>query len=412
MADREELVRRINLPLLIFYGLGTILGAGIYVLVGKVAGNAGLLAPLSFIVAGIIAWFTAMSYSKLVVLFPQSAGEAIYIENGFRRQWLTLTVGLLIILTGIVSAATLTRGFIGYFVLLVPVNETLAMTAALVLLSSLAIWGIAESLTMAALITLIEIAGLLIVLFFCGDSLGQLPEKASQLFIPVSTTQVVGIFSGAFLAFYAFIGFEDMVNIVEEVKQPEVTMPKAIFWVVVISTSLYVLIALVATLSLPLATLAESKAPLAELLTSRNALAAKVVAVISVLAIVNGVLIQIIMASRVCYGMSKRYGGPSFLHKISPITHTPVIATALISLVILIAALCFPLTALAKFTSFIILIIFGLINLALWRMHRTHYQAAKPEAIKQIEGLRSYPLLAAILCFSLLAFQISNFFTP
>ncbi len=368
-----------------------------------------MLAPVSFIVAGLIAWLTAMSYSKLAVLFPQSAGEAIYIEQGFQRQWLSITVGLLIILTGIVSAATLTRGFIGYFVLLVPINETFAMVAVLVLLTGLAIWGIAESLTMAALITLIEIAGLLIVLLFCGDSLQQLPEQASKLFIPTSKAELVGIFSGAFLAFYAFIGFEDMVNVVEEVKQPEVTMPKAIFWVVVISTSLYVVIALVATLSLPAAELAQSKAPLAELLSSKSAAAAKVVAVISVLAIVNGVLIQIIMASRVCYGLSKRYKGPAYLYRVSAITKTPVIATLLIALLILVASLAFPLTALAKFTSFIILIIFCLINLALWLMHRNHYRSLNPEVVKQVEKLRSYPLLAAGLCFGLLAFQIGTF---
>ncbi|MCP3908825.1 MAG: amino acid permease [Oceanicoccus sp.] len=407
VPEPEGLARRINLPLLIFYGLGTILGAGIYVLVGKVAGSAGMLAPLAFIVAGVIAWLTAMSYSKLAVLFPQSAGEAIYIEHGFQQQWLSMAVGLLIILTGIVSAATLTRGFIGYFVLLVPVNETFAMVAALVLLTALAAWGIAESLTMAALVTLIEIAGLVIVLVFCGDSLQQLPVKAPDLLIPSSAAQVAGIFSGAFLAFYAFIGFEDMVNVVEEVKQPETTMPKAIFWVVVISTGLYVLIALVATLSLPLNELAQSKAPLAELLSSKNAVAAKVVAVISVLAIVNGVLIQIIMASRVCYGLSKRFGGPHYLHRVSSITKTPVIATLLIAALILVAALSFPLTALAKFTSFIILIIFSLINFALWKMHRNHYQAIDPVAVQQISRLRSYPLLAGSLCLALLLFQVS-----
>ncbi|WP_206045344.1 APC family permease [Oceanicoccus sagamiensis] len=400
------------MPLLIFYGLGTILGAGIYVLVGKVAGSAGLLAPLAFIVAGVIAWLTAMSYSKLAVLFPQSAGEAIYIENGFHQQWLTLAVGLLIILTGIVSAATLTRGFVGYFVLLVPINETLAMVAALILLTALAVWGIAESLAMAALVTMIEIAGLLLVLFFCGDSLQQLPEQASKLFIPGSATELAGVFAGAFLAFYAFIGFEDMVNVVEEVKQPEVTMPKAIFWVVVLSTSLYVLIALVATLSLPLDKLAQSEAPLAELLSSKSAMAAKVVAVISVLAIINGVLIQIIMASRVCYGMSKRYGGPAYLHSVSPFTHTPIVATLLMAALILVAALLFPLTALAKFTSFIILIIFSLINLALWKMHKNNYPNAHSQTVQQISQLPGYPLLAALLCLGLLVFQMSSFLNP
>ncbi len=398
MPQNNELARKINLPLLILYGLGTILGAGIYVLVGKVAGSAGLLAPLSFIVAALIAWLTAMSYSKLVVLFPKSAGEAVYVDHGFHRPWLTLSTGLMIILTGVVSAATLTSGFVGYLVVLVPINETLAMTCAIVLLATLAAWGIAESLIMAAFITLVEISGLCIVLFYCGDSLAQLPQRAGDLFVPNSIAQITGVLSGAFLAFYAFIGFEDMVNVVEEVKQPETTMPKAIFWVVILATSLYVLIALVATLSMPLTELEQSAAPLADLLSSQNASAAKAVAFIGMFAIVNGVLIQIIMASRVCYGLSKQYGGPAFLHSVSPHTRTPIIATVLIAALILLAALFFPLTTLAKSTSFIILVIFALINVALWRMQ------AQAQAIPG----RSYPLLAAGLCLALLGFQINH----
>jgi amino acid transporter len=396
MTQNTKLARRINLPLLIFYGLGTILGAGIYVLVGKVAGSAGLLAPLSFIIAALIAWLTAMSYSQLVVLFPQSAGEAVYVEHGFHRPWLTLSTGIMIILTGIVSAATLTLGFVGYLVLLLPIDETLAMVTAIFLLGALAAWGIAESLILAAFITVVEISGLCIVLFFCGDSLAQLPERANELFVPNSMTQIAGVLSGAFLAFYAFIGFEDMVNVVEEVKQPETTLPKAIFWVVIIATSLYVLIALVATLSMPLAALEQSAAPLADLLNTQNASAAKVVAFIGMFAIVNGVLIQIIMASRVCYGLSRQYGGPAFLHSVSPTTRTPIVATVLIATLILISALFFPLTTLAKSTSFIILIIFSLINIALWRMR------AQP-----VPG-RSYPLIAASLCLALLAFQVNS----
>ncbi len=186
-------------------------------------------------------------------------------------------------------------------------------------------------------------------------------------------------------------------------------MPKAIFWVVILSTSLYVLIALVTTLSMPLTELAHSAAPLADLLESKNPLAAKAVATISVFAIVNGVLIQIIMASRVCYGMSKRYGGPAALHRISPTTHTPVVATLLVSGVILTAALFFPLILLAKFTSFIILVIFTFINIALWKMQRQNYRQANPETIAQIAGLSSYPMLAALLCLGLLIYQMTTF---
>jgi len=410
MTQQHELARRINLPLLVLYGLGTILGAGIYVLIGKVAGTAGMLAPLSFIVAAVIAWLTAMSYSKLSVMFPKSAGEAVYVEKGFKQPWLTILVGLLIMLTGVVSSAVLIKGFIGYFVLIIPVDGTVAMIGAMILLTAFALWGIAESLILVAIITFIEIAGLLIVLFFCGDSLVQMPGKATQLFIPQSFAEITGVFSGAFLAFYAFIGFEDMVNVVEEVKEPEVMMPKAILWAVVLSTSLYVLIALVATLSLPISTLEQSTAPLVDLLRSKNIWAAKTIAVISVVAIVNGVLIQLIMASRVCYGMSKRYGGPEILHRVSPVTRTPIMATLLVAVLILTAALFFPLVLLAKWASFIVLVIFTLINAALWKLQRPKYVADNLDALSQVAELRSYPLLATMLCFGLLLFQLTVIF--
>jgi len=409
MTSDEALARRINQPLLILYGLGTILGAGIYVLVGKVAAEAGLLAPLSFIFAALVAWLTALSYSKLVVLFPKSAGEAVYIEHSFRMNWLALSVGILIILTGIVSAATLTNGFTGYLLLLVSVNENFAMAAVVIVLTALAVWGIAESLIVAALITAIEVIGLFIVLFFCGDALIELPQSFDKVFLPKSSAQLVGVLSGAFLAFYAFIGFEDMVNIVEEVKRPERTMPKAILWVVIISTSLYVLIALVAIFSLPLNELSQSKAPLADVLAQKNAGAARVVSLISVFAIVNGVLIQMIMASRVCYGMSKQYGGPAWLHHVSTLTKTPALATVLIGIAILLFALYFPLVVLAKFTSFIILLIFALVNLALWKIQRENYQQATKESILIVKNLRSYPMLAALLCIGMLIFQVNNY---
>jgi len=324
-------------------------------------------------------------------------------------NWLALSVGILIILTGIVSAATLTNGFTGYLLLLVSVNENFAMAAVVIVLTALAVWGIAESLIVAALITAIEVIGLFIVLFFCGDALIELPQSFDKVFLPKSSAQLVGVLSGAFLAFYAFIGFEDMVNIVEEVKRPERTMPKAILWVVIISTSLYVLIALVAIFTLPLNELSQSKAPLADVLAQKNAGAARVVSLISVFAIVNGVLIQMIMASRVCYGMSKQYGGPEWLHHVSTLTKTPALATVLIGIAILLFALYFPLVVLAKLTSFIILLIFALVNLALWKIQRENYQQATKESILIVKNLRSYPMLAALLCIGMLIFQVNNY---
>ncbi|MFL0810637.1 MAG: amino acid permease [Agarilytica sp.] len=398
MAERK-LARKIGFGLLTFYGLGTILGAGIYVLVGKVAASAGMFAPLAFAVAAVVAGVTAFSYSQLVALYPKSAGEAYYLEKSFHLPWLTAIAGYLVVFTGIVSAATLANGFVGYLTEFISIHHVLAVALVVLVMGALALWGIAESLWMAALVTLIEIAGLLIVIFLAGDTFSSLPEKASQIFIPERISDIALILSGAFLAFYAFVGFEDMVNVAEEVKRPATVMPKAIIVTLVVSTALYFLVAMVAVLGMPLDELSASKAPLKALLESRNAFAAKGVAVISLFAIINGVLTQIIMASRVLYGMADQGRAPQILSLVSIRFSTPWFATALVVLLILIFALALPLVVLAKTTSFIILAIFTLVNIALWRLQRSKGWDSSTQ-------LPSWPKLGALLCLGLLVFQI------
>jgi amino acid transporter len=401
MNNETQLARTLGTPLLVLYGLGTILGAGVYVLIGKVAGSAGLLAPLSFILAAFIAWITALSYSQLVVLFPRSAGEAVYIEKAFSLRWLTICVGLLIIVTGIVSAATMANGFVGYLKVFVPIPDQLAVVLVVVLFAGVAVWGITESMLISGLITLIEIAGLLLVIFLSGDSLSALPEKAGDIFLPVSINEVLAVVSGAFIAFYAFIGFEDMVNVVEEVKDPANVMPKAIRLVIVVATVLYILIAIIAVLSLPIDRLSASTAPLTLLIESGGDFGVKLIAAIGVVAIVNGVLIQIIMAARVVYGMTVQYRGPNFLSYVNPVTKTPVTATVIIAVLVMLFALFFPIVFLAKLTSFIILLVFSAVNFSLWKI-------SKQEKYQSLLRQQQYPLLGLFLCMGLLFFQLAS----
>lgn len=397
--ESPRLVRRIGLPLLTFYGLGTILGAGIYVLVGKVAASAGLLAPLAFLLAASVAAVTALSYCQLVVVFPKSAGEAHYVDQGFKRRWLTILVGYLVILTGIVSAATLANGFVGYLSSFVELPRVMVISIVVVSMGLIAFWGIAESLWLAAVITIIEFSGLLLVVFLAGGSLSHLPQQWDALLIPMSVEQVFMVASGAFLAFYAFIGFEDMVNVVEEVKEPKKTMPKAIILALVVSSALYLLISLVAVLGLPLSRLSASEAPLRDLLAEQYPLAGGWVGLISLFAIINGVLIQVIMASRVLYGMADQGNAPALFSRVSPITHTPGIATLVVVILLLFFAIWLPLITLAKMTSFVILIIFTLINVSLWYLIRRR-------AIAKDQRLTCWPILGAGLCLALLIFQL------
>ncbi len=216
---------------------------------------------------------------------------------------------------------------------------------------------------------------------------------------------MTGIFAGAFLAFYAFIGFEDMVNVAEEVKEPNKTMPRAIALAVIISTALYMLISWVAVMAMPLDKLTASEAPLADLVADKSAMGSNLLVIISLFAIVNGVLIQMIMGSRVLYGMGARKFAPpklaSFLTVISARTQTPINATLIIMTVIITAALALPLVVLAKITSFVILMVFMLVNLSLWKVKK------QPE-LQERMTLVNFPLTAAVLCFLLLVLQTLN----
>lgn len=229
----------------------------------------------------------------------------------------------------------------------------------------MALWGIHESALATAIITLIEILGLLIVIVFAGDSLIQLPARWEELIPPLNLDAFWGIFNGGFLAFYAFIGFEDMVNVAEEVKKPEDNLPRAIFWALGVSTSLYLIVALIAVLAIPLENLVSSKAPLADIIHGRFLFSSKFIGIISILAITNGALVQIIMASRVLYGMGKKGMASAFFSFVHPKRHTPVVATLVVTLLILIMALTLDLVFLAQATSFIVLLIFSLVNFSL-----------------------------------------------
>jgi amino acid transporter len=397
----RPLARRIGLPLLTCYGLGTILGAGIYVLIGKVAGSAGMYAPLSFLLAAVVAGITALSYCQLVVLFPRSSGEAYYVEAGFNHILLTKVVGYLVVFTGIVSAATLANGFLGYLSAFINIPRVAALLLLIGLMGTIALWGIAESLWIAALITFLEVAGLIWVIFLAGDNLLQIPEQFDVLLIP-ENGQWIGVMAGAFLAFYAFIGFEDMVNIVEEVKQPEINMPVGIVLALVISTLLYFLIALIAVLGLPLSELSQSDAPIYDLIRGQHPQASVWIALISLLAIVNGVLTQIIMGSRVLYGLSVKGRAPSVFSAVSEATRTPWVATICVSGLTVLFAIWLPLEQLAKTTSFIILCVFTLVNLALWKVKKTHKSEINALPIR----LPSLPLGGALLCIGLIMFQL------
>lgn len=365
MKNKPELIRRISLPMLAFYGIGTILGAGIYVLVGKVAGEAGFYTPFAFMLAALLAAFSAFSYAELAARFPRSAGEAIYVEEGFGIKSLSIVVGLMIVAVGIISTATLAHGFAGYLNVFFELPEPLTIFILVLSIGLICVWGIGQSILIASAMTIVEIIGLLIIMYVGRDAFAMVPNKLPEMMPAFDASIWAGIFMGSFIAFYAYLGFEDIVNVAEEAIKPRTNIPLAIIISLVVTTFFYILISIVAIMLLESKELAASDAPLALLYQKTTGQSPVIITIISLISVVNGALIQVIMGSRVLYGMSRKNWLPPKFGEISEITHTPVIAILFISASVLFFALLFPLLSLAKITSFITLIVFMLINFSL-----------------------------------------------
>jgi len=363
--------RVISFPLLLLYGLGTTVGAGIYALMGPVASHAGGAAPLSFLIASSLAGLTAVSFAALSARFPRSAGEAVYFREAFGQRTGASLLGLAVVLSGCVSAATISRAFAGYLQGVVDVPAWLSILAVVLVLTAVAIWGIQQSLSLAAVVTLIEIAGLLLVVWAARGALDELPARASELWPSVPGAAWPGVFAGGLIAFYAFLGFEDMVNVAEEVKDVRHAMPLAIGLTLVLTTLIYILVATVSVLTVPPAALMASKEPLALVYRTASGSQSPLLNAIAILAMMNGAMIQIVMASRVLYGLAGEPLVPRGVGQVHARFRTPHRATLGVGALILALALFFPIEPLAAAASSITLLVFSAVNASLaWLLFR------------------------------------------
>lgn len=365
MEQKAQLKRVISLPFLIFYGVGTIVGGGFYALLGKVVGSAGYFTPIAFFLATLIALFSALSYAELSSRYPVSAGEAYYVKKAFSNQGLSIIVGWLVIFTGVVSTATLTVAMAGFLQEFIDFSSFIFIFFIILFMTLIAMWGIKESVWFSTIVTIIEVGGLLFIVYIASDSFGMMKENAHLLVPSFSLELWQGIFVGVFLVFYAFIGFEDMVNIAQEVKDVKRTLPIAIIASIGITFIIYLVVSMVAIFAMDLETLALSSSPLAEIAKKEGYWSYLILWSIGILAGLNGALVQIIMASRVLYGISQNSEQDSLFSSINARTGTPIYATLLVVLIVLLLALSFDLVPLAKITSTIILVLFIVVNASL-----------------------------------------------
>ncbi|MFS0519329.1 APC family permease [Nostoc sp. UIC 10607] len=370
--EADSLKRVFGLPTLVIYGVGDILGAGIYAVIGKIAGLSGTLVWASFLSAMTVAAFTALSYAELGSRFPQSGGVAYFVHKAFRTDWLSILVGWLMFCTCLVSMATLSKAFAGYFNAFVPAVP--AWLIILVLFSVLAFVnfrGMKESSALNIFCTSIEVSGLLIVilvstLFLSG---GGAANPAA-----VATEPAVGwnaVVQGAALAFYAFIGFEDIVNVAEEVKNPERNVPRAILLSLAIAGAVYILVSWLAVEVLNPSELAASGAPLLDVVRRAQPNFPQVIfTIIALFAVLNTALLNFVTASRLLYGMSREGLLSAWLGKLHQRRATPYRTLLVILPIAIFLALSGTLQVLAGTTATLILAMFCLVNLSLLLIKR------------------------------------------
>ena len=261
--------RKLGLPLLVLYGTGITIGAGIYVLIGAVAGHAGAYAPWAFVLSAVVMSLTVGSYAELSTRIPVSAGEAAYVKAAFNSRPFSIATGLLTIVIGVISASTVTIGSAGYIKQFTDMPQWLVVIAVVAALGGVAAWGILESVLLASLFTLIEVGGLLAIVV--AAFYGNVPIASTLVQpLPLDASTLSGIGFASLLAFFAFIGFEDLANVVEEAKVPHRDIPRAMVLTLLISTILYVAIAAIAVSAVSIERLSSSSAPLSLVFRDRK----------------------------------------------------------------------------------------------------------------------------------------------
>jgi len=365
-ANQPELKRALGLTSLTLYGLGTIIGAGIYVLVGAVAGRSGMSAPLAFLVAGVLAAFTGLSYAELGQRLPEAAGAAAYAREGFKSHWMGRLTGFMTLAVALVAAASVARGGAGYLLTIIDISLPIASGGVIILFTLLACWGVKESVYAAAAMTVVEVGGLLVVIFVGGPALLDLGVRLPEMW-PADLAMWGGVMAGAFLAFFAFAGFENIVNMAEETKDVSRTLPRAVVLSIIISAVLYMLVILISVLRIAPEELAESTAPLCLVVDCEKSTMA-FFAPIALIATLNGVLIEIVLMARVAYGMARRGWLPKLMADVHLHRRTPLKATLVVGAIVFVLTSLVEFETLAKATSAMLLLVFLVVNLSLIRL--------------------------------------------
>ncbi|MFW9825063.1 MAG: APC family permease [Candidatus Thorarchaeota archaeon] len=403
VKKKPKLKRRVSLFALTVYGVGNVLGAGIYSLIGEVVGITGNLSWLPFIVASITGALTGLSYAELSAMYPKSAAEFVYTEEAFKKRILSFILGWIIIFSGLFSAATVALAFGSYVSGLIGIPsiflKVIFAAILVIILSGVNLVGIKTSTRTNIVFTLIEASGLIIIIII------GIPFFGTVNYFELPTTSNVGaLFSSVALIFFAYIGFEDIANIAEEVKEPHKNLPRAIIYSIIITTIVYCLTAISVVSILDYNIIAVSDAPLNEVAAVvLGPIGGIVMSSIALFATANTVLIMLIVTSRMMYGMARDKALPEGLGKISPKYRTPYISVIITLCITIIPILFGDISLVAHATVFGVLINFILVNLSLIALRKSKPDIERPFELKpSIKWVPIIALLGAIICIALL----------
>jgi basic amino acid/polyamine antiporter, APA family len=377
------LKRGITGPLLYLFILGDVLGAGIYALVGEVGAEVGGAIWIPLVVALVLALLTACSYAELVTKYPKAGGAAVFAERAFGIPAVSFLVGFCMLAAGMTSAAGLALAFAGDY--LKPFLDVPSVPAALVFLALVALLnmrGIKESLRSNVVMTVIEVSGLVLVVVLVGLMLGRGEgEPARVLEFSDTVTPAAGVLGAALLAYYSFVGFETSANVAEEVRDVSRVYPRALFGALITAGVVYALVGLASAVALPVDELSGSSGPLLAVVQATGfGIPPWLFGLIALIAVANGALLTMIMASRLAYGMAQQRLLPAVLGRVLPGRRTPWAAIVATTFVAMALTLTGDLASLAETVVLLLLFVFLSTNIAVLvqrrdRVEHRHFRA-------------------------------------
>lgn len=407
--DSPKLAQTIGPWQILFYGLGSMLGAGVYALIGKAAGALGNAVWLAFIAAMVAALLTGLSYASLGSRYPKAGGAAYITERATRKAWLSYAVGIAVMMSGLTSMATglqaIAENLVKHLAIGVPV-KLLAIVIA-VMIGAVIYRGIRESMWVNLFCTIVEVGGLVFIIavgmkYWGGVNYLEVPPQAEG--IGIAGISFVVILQGAVLTFFSFIGFEDILNVSEEVKNPRRSIPFGLVGAMIVATIVYMAVAITAVSVVPWSELAKSPAPLMEVAKKAAPWFGgldRVYLFITIFSIGNTALLNYLMGSRLLYGMSHQGLMPKLLGKVHAVRKTPHIAVLTLFGIVTVLILSGGVKQLAEATVLLLLSVFVVVNVSLVILKRR-----KGEATGGFEIPLFVPMLGAVVCVVLIASRI------